>query len=189
MQALDALEGKTFVVFGRNCRKPARHNKVSAGTIAEARPLLPDGPMPRGTGSRSSVTQHAADKSSWSDASETSIDAVTSDSANEMNINNARDGSVEWRARAAANPCGRVFLATGCANTWLLWTVWWVCSVVYYGIVWILPSTLGEASPSSGSTSTGLAAQQKVSLEVLASAGAELVGIIGPAVFLNCIGG
>ena len=89
----------------------------------------------------------------------------------------ARSYSVMLRALCHAN---------GKSQLMVLWLVWFLVSFVYYGIVWIFPSSLrGHGTFTEGGTP---GTREQVSLKILASALAEIPGIFLPAFLLDRVG-
>ena len=101
---------------------------------------------------------------------------------------------------SVASLMGKLVNALGWKEAVSMWWVWLIVSVVYYGVVWILPTTLNEE------TANGLAAnatllhanqsrsgvekqrQHEMSLKVLVSALAELPSVIIPVFLVNSLG-
>ena len=98
----------------------------------------------------------------------------------------------------------RLMEVLGWGEAFSMWWVWLVVSLVYYGVVWILPTTLNEGDgstnatlpspPDGNATANTVAAaarfqhQQDLSLKVLGSALAELPSIIIPVYLVDRMG-
>ncbi len=101
------------------------------------------------------------------------------------------EGDETTTAVAKAGPsCGAMLRAlcrvNGKSQLLLLWAGWFLVSFVYYGIVWILPTSLTGQGTFKEGGSPGT--REQVSQKILASALAEIPGLFLPAFCLDRVG-